>query len=42
VKEATPSSINEKIERDTWERVASYAVKSSEEISARIKELDKE
>ena len=42
VKEATPSSINEKIESDTWKRVGSYANKSSEEISARIDELDKE
>jgi hypothetical protein len=42
VKEATPPSINEKIERDTWQRVASYSNKSPGEISARINELDKE
>jgi hypothetical protein len=42
VKEATPSSVNEKIETDTWQRVASYANKSSSEITARIKELNKE
>ena len=42
VKEATPSSINTKIERDTWQRVASYSGKSEAEISARIEELNKE
>lgn len=42
VREATPESINEKIENDTWSRVARYANKSSQEISARIKELDNE
>lgn len=42
VKEATPSSINQKIEADTWNRVASYTNKSEAEISARIRELDKE
>ncbi len=42
VKEATPSSINEKIERETWLRVASYEDKTVEEISARIEELNKE
>ncbi len=42
VKNATPSSINEKIERDTWQRVAGYVNKSREEISARIKKLEKE
>lgn len=42
VREATASSINAKIERDTWQRVASYSGKSEAEISARIKELNKE
>ena len=42
IREATPSSINVKIERDTWQRVASYSGKSEAEISARIKELNKE
>lgn len=42
VKEATPSSINEKIERETWQRVASYENKSVEAVSARIEELNKE
>ena len=42
VKEATPPSINEKIENDTWQRVAGYANKTPQEISKRIDELDKE
>lgn len=42
VKEATPSSINQKIENDTWQRISSYIGKSEAEISARIKELNKE
>ena len=42
VKEATPSSINEKIEKETWLRVASYENKSVEEVSARIEELNSE
>ena len=42
VKEATPSSINEKINRDTWERISRYSNKSPEAISARINELEKE
>ena len=42
VKEATPSSINQKIENDTWNRVGRYTNKSSPEISARINELNKE
>ncbi len=42
VKDATPTSINTKIERDTWQRVASYSGKSEAEISARIEELNKE
>ena len=42
VKEATPSSINKKIERETWLRVASYESKSVEEVSARIEELNSE
>jgi len=42
VKDATPSPFNAKIERDTWQRVASYYGKTEAEISARITELDKE
>jgi hypothetical protein len=42
VKEAIPNSVNEKIERDTWQRVADYANKSKEQISTRIEELNKE
>lgn len=42
VKEATPSSINEKIEADTWQRIANYTHESEAEISARIEELNKE
>ena len=42
VKEATPSSINKKIENDAWQRVASYIGNSEAEISARINELNKE
>ena len=42
LKNATPSSLNQKIEGHTWKRVASYANKTSAEISARIEELEKE
>ena len=42
VKEATPSTINKRIERETWLRVARYTNSSSEELSARIDELDRE
>ncbi len=42
VKEATPSSVNEKIEARTWQRIAEYSNKSVTEISSRIDELDKE
>lgn len=42
VREATPSSINEKIEVEMWRRIASYSGKNSDEVSARIKQLDKE
>lgn len=42
VKEATSSSINWEIESKMWNRVALYANKSSEEISQRIHELEKE
>lgn len=42
VKKATPHSINAKIERDTWRRIVSYENKSDEDISARIKQLEKE
>ena len=42
VREATPSSINEKIERETWLRIANYEGKSVEAVSARIEELNSE
>ena len=42
VREATPSSINEKIERETWLRIANYEGKSVEAVSARIEELNRE
>ena len=42
VQQATPSSINEKIEADTWQRVQSYTNSNKDEISARIRKLDKE
>ena len=42
VQEATPESINAKIEKDTWTKVANYHNKSYEEITSRIKELEKE
>ena len=42
VKNATPPSINQKIESDTWQRVAGFVNKSPQEISARIEELNKE
>jgi hypothetical protein len=42
VKEATPSSINEKIEADTWHRVADYTNRNAAVISARINKLDRE
>jgi DNA-binding Lrp family transcriptional regulator len=42
VKKATPTFINQKIERDSWQRVAGYVNKSPEEISARIDKLNKE
>lgn len=42
VQEATPTSINKKIEINTWQRVASFYGKSEAEISARIKELNQE
>ena len=42
VKEATPSSINEEIETKMWRRVAQYSNKSSEELTVRIQELEKE
>ncbi len=42
VKKATPAPINQKIENDTWQRVAAYNNKSPQEISARIAELNKE
>ena len=42
VKDATPSSINQQIESETWQRVASYENKSEADISARIEELNSE
>lgn len=42
VREATPVSINEQIDNDTWQRVACYSGKSHTAISARIEELNKE
>lgn len=42
VKEATPSTINAKIENEMWNRVSKYYNKSSDEITARIHELEKE
>jgi hypothetical protein len=42
VQEATPASINERIEADAWTRVANYQNKPPGEISARIDELDRE
>lgn len=42
VKQASPSQMNQKIERETWKRVAEYSNRSAEELSARIKQLDKE
>jgi len=42
VKEATPSSINREIEKKMWSTVGQYINKSSEEITTRIQELEKE
>ena len=42
VRQATPSSINEQIESETWQRVESYAQKNEPDLSARINELEKE
>jgi DNA-binding Lrp family transcriptional regulator len=42
VKEATPSSINVEIETRTWNRVSQYMDKSPNELTARIKKLEKE
>jgi len=42
VKEATPPAINREIEEETWARVAAYANKGPEIISARIAELQQE
>lgn len=42
VKQATPSSINNKIENDTWNRVSQYMNKSKAEITDRIHKIDKE
>jgi hypothetical protein len=42
VKQATPGSINEKIENETWRHVAQYAGRSAAEITERIQKVDKE
>lgn len=42
VKQATPSSINSKIEKDTWNNVFQYVNKSNAEITERIYKVDKE
>jgi hypothetical protein len=42
VKQATPSSINQKIEAETWNRIALFKNKSTSEITDRIHELEKE
>lgn len=42
IKNATPPSINRKIEKKTWERIASYVGKNTRDISKRIDELEKE
>jgi hypothetical protein len=42
VKEATPSSVNKKIESETWQRVTAEMGKANGEISKRINELNKE
>jgi len=42
VKQATPSSINSKIEKDTWNNVSQYMNKSNDEITERIHQLEKE
>jgi hypothetical protein len=42
VKQATPSSINAKIENETWQRVSKYLNSSEDEITGRIHELEKE
>jgi hypothetical protein len=40
--QATPSSINSKIETDTWNKVSQYMNKSNVEITERIHKVDKE
>jgi len=42
VQEATPASINEKTESDTWTRAPHYRNKPVSEISRRIRELERE
>ncbi len=42
VKQATPNSINQKIEAETWNRIAEFGNKSCSEITDRINELEKE
>ena len=42
VKQATPSSINEKIENETWQRVSKFINSNTDDITARIHELEKE
>lgn len=40
VKRATPTSVNKKIENDTWQKVAEYSQKSSSVITDRIHQLE--
>ncbi len=42
VREATPSPINSKIEKDTWTNLSQYMNKSNAEITERIHKVDKE
>jgi DNA-binding Lrp family transcriptional regulator len=42
VKQATPSSINQKIESKTWHTVSEYVDKSKPELTERIHQLEKE
>ena len=42
VKRATPSSINQKIENETWQNVSRYINSNGNEITARIHQLEKE
>jgi len=42
VKQATPSSINQKIENETWQNVSGYINSNGNEITARLHQLEKE